>query len=62
MTAPSTSNGLLDAVWNLFASIRLTIVLLFSLAATSIIGTLIPQNSEPAAYLAAFGEPLFRFF
>jgi cytochrome c biogenesis protein len=40
----------------------LTIVLLLSLAATSIIGTLIPQNSEPAAYLAAFGETFFQFF
>jgi cytochrome c biogenesis protein len=62
MTAPSTSNGLLDAIWKLLASVRLTIVLLLSLAATSIIGTLIPQNSDPAAYLAAFGETLFRFF
>jgi len=62
MTAPPPSNGILDAIWDLLASIRLTIVLLLSLAATSIIGTLIPQNSEPAAYLAAFGETLFRFF
>jgi cytochrome c biogenesis protein len=62
MTTPTTSSGLLDAVWDLFASIRMTIVLLFSLAATSIIGTLIPQNSEPQAYMAAFGETFFRFF
>jgi cytochrome c biogenesis protein len=62
MTTPSTSNGLLEAIWNLLSSIRLTLVLLLSLATTSIIGTLIPQNSDPAAYLAAFGEPLFRFF
>jgi cytochrome c biogenesis protein len=62
MTAQSTTNGLFDAIWKLLASIRLTIVLLLSLAATSIIGTLIPQNSEPAAYLAAFGETLYRFF
>jgi cytochrome c biogenesis protein len=62
MTAQSTSNGLFDAVWKLLASIRLTLVLLLSLAATSILGTLIPQNSEPAAYLAAFGETLYRFF
>ena len=62
MTAPSTSNGLLDAIWKLLASIRLTFVLLLTLAATSVIGTLIPQNSEPAAYLAAFGETLYRFF
>ena len=36
--------------------------LLLSLAATSIIGTLIPQNSDPAAYVSVFGETLFRFF
>jgi cytochrome c biogenesis protein len=62
MNSPDTSSGVLDTVWKLLASIQLTIVLLLSLAATSIIGTLIPQNSEPAAYVAAFGETLFRFF
>jgi len=62
MDSQKTSNGVIDAIWKLLASIRLTIVLLLSLAATSIIGTLIPQNSEPAAYVAAFGETLYRFF
>lgn len=41
---------------------KLSITLLFSLAATSVIGTLIPQNSEPEAYRRAFGEYLYRFF
>jgi cytochrome c biogenesis protein len=62
MTSPSASNGITDAIWKLFASIQLTIVPLLSLAATSVIGTLIPQNAEPAAYIAAYGETLFRFF
>jgi cytochrome c biogenesis protein len=62
MATSKTSNGVVDAVWRLLASVQLTIVLLLSLAATSIIGTLIPQNSEPAAYVAAFGETLYRFF
>jgi cytochrome c biogenesis protein len=62
MTPQSASGGITDALWELFASIKLTLVLLLSLAATSIIGTLIPQNSEPASYVAAYGEPLFRFF
>lgn len=62
MTSPSASNGLTDAIWKLFASIQLTIVLLLSLAATSVIGTLIPQNAEPAAYISAYGETVFRFF
>ena len=49
-------------VWDFFASIRLTIGLLISLAATSIIGTLIPQNQDPAAYVQAFGQFAFELF
>ncbi len=62
MTAPSSSGGFANAIWNMLASVKLTIGLLLSLAVTSIIGTLIPQNSEPAAYVSAFGENLYRFF
>ncbi|MFO7709335.1 MAG: cytochrome c biogenesis protein ResB [Desulfobacterales bacterium] len=62
MTPSPASNGITEAIWKLFASIQLTIVLLLSLAATSVIGTLIPQNAEPAAYISAYGETLFRFF
>ncbi len=62
MPASTSSDGLTGAIWSLLASVRLTIVLLLSLAATSIIGTLIPQNSDPAAYVSVFGETLFRFF
>jgi cytochrome c biogenesis protein len=49
-------------IWDFFSSVKLTIVLLLSLAATSIIGTLIPQNEDAAAYLKAFGAYLFRLF
>jgi cytochrome c biogenesis protein len=35
-------------------------VLLLSIAATSIVGTLIPQNENPAAYFQAYGEFLYR--
>lgn len=49
-------------IWDFFSSVKLTIVLLLSLAATSIIGTLIPQNEDPAAYFKAFGEYLYRLF
>jgi len=48
--------------WDFFSSVKLTIVLLLSLAATSIIGTLIPQNEDPSAYFQAFGEFLYRLF
>ena len=56
------SPGIWDAIWDFFASIRLTIILLLSLAVTSIIGTLIPQNKPPMEYLQAFGEFRFRLF
>ncbi len=62
MTDSQGSTGIWDAIWEFFASIRLTIILLFSLAVTSIIGTLIPQNKPPMEYLQAFGEFRFRLF
>ena len=49
-------------IWDFFSSVKLTIVLLLSLAATSIVGTLIPQNEDPAAYFKAFGQYLFQLF
>jgi len=55
-----TSGGIWDTVWGFFASVRLTIILLLSLAATSIIGTFIPQNKQPMEYLQAFGEFGYR--
>jgi cytochrome c biogenesis protein len=49
-------------IWDFFTSVKLTIVLLLTIAATSIIGTLIPQNEDPQAYLRAFGGALYRLF
>ena len=54
--------SILNQIWKTFASVKLTIVLLLTLAATSIIGTLIPQNETPVAYVQAFGEFLYRLF
>jgi cytochrome c biogenesis protein len=62
MSKRAGSDSPLDSVWKFFASVRLTIVLLLTLAITSIIGTLIPQNEAPQAYLEAFGPSLYRFF
>jgi cytochrome c biogenesis protein len=53
---------LLNKVWKFFTSIKLSIVLLISLAATSIVGTLIPQNEDPTAYAQAFGQFSFQLF
>lgn len=48
-----------NPLWKFLCSVKLTIVLLLSLATTSIIGTLIPQNQSPEAYLNAYGQ--FRY-
>jgi cytochrome c biogenesis protein len=37
-------------------------VLLLSIALTSIVGTIIPQNQNPADYFRAYGEFLYRLF
>jgi cytochrome c biogenesis protein len=37
-------------------------VLLLSIAFTSVVGTIIPQNQNPADYLRAYGEFLYRLF
>ncbi len=62
MPRQETSVGFFSKIWDFFASVRLTIVLLLTLAATSIIGTLIPQNEDPAAYFKAFGQFFYRLF
>jgi cytochrome c biogenesis protein len=57
-----SSNDPFIRIWKFFASVRLTIVLLLTLAATSIVGTLIPQNQSPEDYFKAFGAVLYRLF
>lgn len=51
-----------DRIWRFFASVRLSVVLLLTLAATSIIGTLIPQNADPVLLEKKFGQPLYTIF
>jgi cytochrome c biogenesis protein len=43
-------------------SVKLTVMLLLSIALTSIVGTIIPQNQNPADYFRAYGEFLYRLF
>ena len=62
MSNRENSDDPFTKIWKFFASVRLTIVLLLTLAATSIIGTLIPQNESPEAYFKAFGAFLYRLF
>ncbi len=51
-----------ESLWRFFASVKLTIVLLISLALTSSIGTFIPQNAGPEEYLHHFGPFWFQMF
>lgn len=56
------AKGLSEKIWSIFSSVKLTVMVLLLLAITSIIGTLIPQNQQPAYYFHTYGEFLFRFF
>jgi len=52
----------LNSIWKFFTTIKLAVILLLSLAVTSIVGTLIPQNESPAAYFQDYGEFFYRIF
>jgi cytochrome c biogenesis protein len=60
MNQDRKASRLSDQAWNFFLSVKLTVFLLLSLAATSIIGTVIPQNGRPADYFQTYGESLYR--
>lgn len=55
--AKKTKNPLLA----FFSSVQLALFLLFILAGTSIIGTIIPQNSPPENYIQKYGPEMARF-
>ena len=44
---PAPSKSPTDRIWDLFASVKLAIILFSAIALTSIVGTLIEQNAEP---------------
>ncbi len=51
-----------DRIWDFFCSLKLTIVLLLLLAATSIIGTVIQQNAPAADYIREYGQTNYELF
>ncbi|NIA04391.1 MAG: cytochrome c biogenesis protein ResB [Proteobacteria bacterium] len=55
----STQNK--NAFWSLFSSVKLALFLLFTLATTSIIGTIVPQNNPPEFYIRLYGVHLAKF-
>jgi len=52
----------MNKIWKFFSSVQLTVVVLLTLAGTSVIGTLIPQNENPVDYIQAYGEFGFKLF
>ncbi len=45
-----------DRIWNFFASVKLAVVILITLALTSIIGTIVEQRAEPATNIALLAK------
>ena len=62
MTKSSNPDDFMHKLWNFFASVKLSVVILLSLAMTSVIGTVIPQNESPMLYHRKFGDVLFNIF
>ncbi len=62
MNKKNKSKTILTRLWDFFVSVKLTVFLLLTLAATSLIGTFIPQNQSPDAYIKTFGETTYRIF
>jgi cytochrome c biogenesis protein len=62
MKKNEVSSNPVNGLWKFFASVKLTVMLFLSLAVTSVIGTVIPQNDNPAAYIHEYGEFLYRMF
>ena len=53
---------ILGQIWNFFSSVKLAIFTLCTLAATSIIGTLVPQGESTSFYINNFGPKTAQFF
>jgi len=60
MTKKTNSSDTINRVWKFFTSVKLTVVLLLSLAVTSIIGTLIPQSGTASEYFQKYGELWYK--
>ena len=60
MNNDKQTNRPLDLLWDLFASVKLTVVVLILLASSSVVGTLIPQNADPVLYMRAYGQFVYR--
>jgi cytochrome c biogenesis protein len=60
-TMKTNSSDTINRVWKFFTSVKLTVVLLLSLAVTSIIGTVIPQGATASQYFQKYGELWYKY-
>jgi cytochrome c biogenesis protein len=60
--AAKGKKGIFARIWDLFISVRLTIVLLILLSAVCVIGTLIPQNESPMHYMQLYSASTYKLF
>lgn len=60
MKNDTTYSVISNPIFNFFKSVRLTVVVLLMLAATSVVGTLIPQNKHVADYIDTYGVFLYQ--
>ena len=60
MTNKTNSSDAVNRVWKFFTSVKLTVVILLSLAVTSIIGTVIPQSATASEYFHKYGELRYK--
>ena len=61
-TLTTNKGGFLQTLWDFFCSLKLSIFLLIGLAATSIIGTVIPQGSPPPEYLQTISQTKLQIY
>ncbi len=62
MAEKNSGAGISKSAWKFFTSVKLTVFVLLFIAATSIIGTLIPQNASMIFYHQKYGEVFSNFF
>jgi cytochrome c biogenesis protein len=58
----TTERSFMTTVWDFFCSLKLTLFLLFSLALTSIIGTILPQGTLPPEYIAQISATKLQIY
>ena len=58
----TTERSFITNVWDFFCSLKLTLFLLFSLALTSVIGTILPQGVLPPQYVAQISTAKLQIY